>query len=206
MQNLFQYSTYTEKITKKEKRILFVGLLHPIKGLDYLFEALSKLKKTRDDFQLDVVGYGPYENKYRQLVEKLNLINKVKFYGMKTKNDVANFMQNCDFLVFPSLVIPNIWEGWGIVLIEAIACGKPVITTTSNCKPGDFIVTDYGVLVPPKDSEALLKAIKYMLDNFNKYPTEDMIKYVRKNFSYKAVGRLLHRIYVQVLRDYKRVK
>jgi len=203
--NIVDTKTFYPIHCKKDteiKKILFVGLLHPVKGIPYLLNALGELQKKREDFHLDIVGYGPYKDVYERMVVNLGLSDKVSFHGMKTKNEVAKFMQKCDFLVFPSLVLPDIQEGFGIVLIEALACGKPVITT-SNCERGNMIVTEYGVLVPPEDFQSLLKAIEYMLDNFQRHPTQEVIKYVRKNFSYKAVGRLLHNHYIRAVEKFK---
>jgi len=185
------------------KKILFVGRLHPVKGIEYLLDALGELRKKRDDFELDIVGYGAYEDEYKKKALDLGLSKKVKFHGKKTKTEVAKFMQECDFLVFPSLVIPNIEEGWGIVLVEALACGRPVVTTTSECEAGEIGIKEYGILVPPRDTNSLLKAIDYMLDNYYKYPSEEVVRYVRRYLSPEAIGKMLHRIYVEVAEKYR---
>lgn len=197
------YPSSRERDIKTEKRMLFVGSLHPIKGISYLLNALGMLQEKRSDFHLDIVGYGPYRMEYEQLVSDLGLSNQVKFHGMKRKEEVSEFMRECDFLIFPSLILPNVWEGFGIVLIEALACGKPVITT-SNCKPKEIINKDYGILIPPKDTQALLEAIEYMLNHFRDYPSEENAQYVRSRFSHEAGGNLLHETYVQVLEEYKK--
>jgi len=177
----------------KTKRILFVGRLHPIKGIDYLLDALAKLLKSRSDFHLDIIGYGAYEEEYKRLTNCLGLSDKVKFHGRKRKEEIAEFMRNCDFFVLPS-----VWEAFGVVVIEAMACGKPVIAT--SCGQREIINEETGLLVPPKDSKALAEAIDYMLDHYRDYSPEKISRYVSKRFRPEVVGRWLHETYLEVIR------
>ena len=164
-----------------------------MKGIPYLLNALAVLKKKREDFHLDVVGYGPYREEYERMVINLGLSDKVKFHGMKTKREVAKFIKECEFLVLPSL-----YESFGIVLLEAMACGKPVITTLSGGQK-EFVNENTGILVPAKDVNALASAIDYMLDNYHKYSPQRISKYVREAFSYKTIGKLLYNAYIELL-------
>jgi len=181
---------------KRYKKILFVGGLHPVKGLNYLLVALKQLRKKRSDFLLDVVGDGPFKNKYEKLARDLDIDDIVTFHGQKSKEEVVDFMRECDFLVLPS-----VWEAFGIVLIEAMACGKPVVAT--SCGQREIVNERTGILVPPKNSTALANAIDYMLDNCQNYSSHEIARYVKEKFSYKAVGKLLHRMYLQVLQEYR---
>lgn len=194
--NLFYPSHSNDKMDYK--KILFVGGLHPVKGISYLLHALRKLEEKRSDFFLDIVGDGaPYRNEYEQQAKDLGIADKVKFHGRKSKEEVAEFMRKCDFLVLPS-----VWEAFGIVLIEAMACGKPVIATA--CGQKEIIKENNGILVPPKDVQALAQAVEYILDHYQKYSSEDISQYVRDKFSYEAVGKILHETYVQVLKEYQK--
>jgi len=178
------------------KKILFVGSLHPVKGIPYLLDAIARINKKRSDFFLDIIGDGPYREHYEQLTQKLEITDKVKFHGLKRREDVLKFMQECDFLILPS-----IWEVFGIVLIEAMACGKPVIATA--CGQKEIINKKTGIIVPPQNSKALAEAIEYMLDNLKKYKSLEIVKHVDRNFSYQAVGRILHKTYAQIVEEWR---
>jgi glycosyltransferase involved in cell wall biosynthesis len=157
-----------------------------------LLEALSLISRRRKDFALDIVGDGPYKREYEELTRKLGLDGTVKFHGVRTGVEVARFMMDCDFLVQPSL-----WETFGVVYIEAMACGKPVIA--SNIPgPNEFINADVGILVPPKDVDALAKAINFMLDHHGDYSSEKVSRYARERFSCEVVGRMLNEVYEEV--------
>ena len=175
------------------KRLLFVGELAPRKGITYLLKALGLLKNKRKDFILDIVGYGSHEEEYKKLAWNLGISSIVRFGGRKNKKEVAELMQKCDFLILPSL-----YEPFGVVLIEAMACGKPVISTLSG-GPKEFVNEKRGILVPPGDPEALAEAIEYMLDHHQEYDQEEIARYVRGRFSYDAVGKNLHDAYIKLL-------
>lgn len=171
------------------KRMLLVALLSPVKGISYLLEALSKLKNKREDFVLDIVGDGPNREEYEELTRKMGLEGKVKFHGLKSKKEVAEFMRKCDFFILPSLT-----ETFGVVYIEAMACGKPIIASDLPVLR-ELINKERGILVPPEDIDTLKKAIDYMLDHYQDYSSEKISQYAKDNFSYETVGRMLLKIY-----------
>jgi len=182
---------------EERKHILLVALLTPIKGLPYLLEALARLKKKRDDFILDIVGDGPNRSEYEELTNKLGLRDIVSFHGLKTKQEVAEFMRQCDFFVLSSL-----WENLPCVLIEAMASGLPIVAT----KVGgihEIINEKVGVLVPPKDVKALTEAIDHMLDHYQDYSAREIAEYAFDRFSYEAVGRQLNEIYKELIANKK---
>ncbi|RLB00684.1 MAG: hypothetical protein DRG37_01910 [Deltaproteobacteria bacterium] len=182
-----------ELVTHKKKRILLVALLTPIKGIDYLFKALVRLKQERDDFILDIVGDGPSSSEYKSLSEKLGLTKMITFHGLKTKKEIASFMRNASFFVLPSL-----WENMPCVLVEAMACGLPLVTTRVGGIP-EIVDEKMGILVTPGDTDELYKALRYMLDNYNRYPRSEIAKYAHKNFSLQSVGSKLDSIYSKVI-------
>lgn len=171
------------------KRLLLVALLTPIKGVPYLLEALARLTEKRDDFVLDIVGDGPKRSDYEELARKLGLQDIVRFRGLKTKQEVVEFMRRCDIFVLPSL-----FETFGVVLVEALACGKPVIATDIG-GPKEIITEEVGKLVPSGDSESLAEAIGYMLDHHQEYTPERLVQYVRQRYSYEAIGKEWGRVY-----------
>ncbi len=190
------FSPPTARRAKEDgrKRLLVVALLDPKKGIPYLLEALAQLREKRNDFVLDIVGDGPNRAEYEELTRKLGLQDIVRFHGLKTKQEVAEFMKRCDIFVLPSL-----FETFGVVVIEALACGKPVIASGIG-GPNEILTDEIGKLVPPGNPEALAKALDYMLDHYGEYSSEALAQYVQERYSYQAVGREFARLYRAVLR------
>ena len=179
---------------KHGKKLLLVAGLTPVKGVPCLLEALAQLRQMRSDFSLDIVGDGPNRQDYEQLSANLGLDAAVAFHGQKAKEEVAAFMRNCDFYVQSSL-----WENLPCVLIEATACGKPVVATNVG-GTSEIVDSENGVLVPPDDAKALRDAVEYMLDNYQTYASEIIARHARDRFSYEAVGRMLDEVYRELVR------
>jgi len=184
--------TDARSVTSK-KKILFVGLLIPVKGVPFLLQAVSYLKGQRRDFVLDIIGNGTSRLEHEELARTLRVLDIVKFHGLVSKVKVGEFMRACDFLVAPSL-----HETFGVALVEAMACGKPVVATRSGGS-GEIVDDRVGVLVPPQDFKALAKAIDYMLDNCRSYSPEEIAQYAKEHFGYKAIGHKLDRIYSELV-------
>jgi glycosyltransferase involved in cell wall biosynthesis len=171
-----------------QKRILFVGSLNPIKGLPFLFHALVKLQKLKNNWRVDIVGDGPERREYEHLTATLGLAGKVTFHGLKSKLEVGEFMRQADLFILPSL-----WENLPCVMIEAMATGLPMIATLTGGIP-EIFHEELGTLVPPGDTDRLSSAlcrIMGSLDQFNRG------KIAQRALSYRpeAVGKLIHSIY-----------
>jgi glycosyltransferase involved in cell wall biosynthesis len=171
------------------KEVLFVGEISPRKGVGSLIEAFGIIARKRNDFVVNLVGYGSHEREYKKQVMERGLEAKVNFTGRKDKKEVAEIMQRSDFFVLPSP-----YEPFGVVLIEAMACGKPVIATSSGGPP-EFVNKEMGLLVPPGNPKALAEAIEYMLDHCDEYDSEKISSTIKERFSYKSIGKQLHDIY-----------
>jgi glycosyltransferase involved in cell wall biosynthesis len=188
-------SLFTQRDDPRKRMLLVTSLLIPQKGFPDLMDALNQLKQKRSDFTLDIVGeeVKPYD--YEELARSLGLEDVVRFHkGFRTSEEVGERMRYCDFFVQPSLM-----ETFGVVYIEAMACGKPVIGTDLSVLR-DIINEDTGLLVPPGDVEALKKAIEYMLDNYQNYSPEKIAQYVRVRFNYENVGDMLDQVYRESLK------
>ena len=137
-----------------EKRILFVGNLKPVKGLIYLIEAMRQLVVKRKTAHLHIIGYGPLEASLRRVVGEAGLQGHVHFEGEKNPNEIAFWMNACDLLCLPSLN-----EGVPNVVLEAQACGLPVVATNVGGIP-EVVVDDIaGILVDPGEPVKLFEAI-----------------------------------------------
>jgi glycosyltransferase involved in cell wall biosynthesis len=131
-----------------------VATLVPHKGHRYLLEAFKKIENG----YLLLVGNGPIKTDLDKIVFELGISNRVIFTGSQI--DVAPYMQVMDIVVLPSSEV----EGLGISLIEAMAVSKPVVATKIGGVPEVVDDGNTGLLVKPKDSDALTKAINTLLN------------------------------------------
>ena len=143
---------YAGSDTGTKGHLLFVGRLAAVKGLPVLFEALAIARKTRPDLRLTLIGDGPER---RALQAEASLLgDAVNFVGYQSQDAVALALQRAELLVLPSFA-----EGVPVVLMEAMAAGRPVVATRIAGIPE--LVEDgiSGILVPPGDAAALAKGI-----------------------------------------------
>ncbi len=147
-----------------EKVILFVGGLDPahyFKGVEYLVRAIPHIT-TDVPFKVVVVGRGSLQAEYRALAEKISVKDKVIFTGGVSDEALVKCYQMGYVTVLPSV---DQSESFGIVLVESMACGTPVITSDLPGVRSVYEKDVSGFAVPPKDERALAKKIQYMLNH-----------------------------------------
>lgn len=137
-----------------------VANLFPRKGYDYLLQALVQIKNTLPNIACLIIGEGPaaYQNQLHEFVEQNGLQSNVIFAGFQ--KNVNTFLN-----VFDVFVLPSILEGFGIVLLEAMALHKPIVASHVGGIPEIVTNDETGILVPPKDSNALAMAIVRLLSD-----------------------------------------
>jgi glycosyltransferase involved in cell wall biosynthesis len=136
----------------------FVGQLDERKGIDVLLAAFARVRRRVADARLVLAGRGPLQEMIASEVRRQNWNDAVLRPGFM--DDVVAVMQAIDILLLPSL-----WEGFGIVLIEAMAAGKPAIGTNTSSMPEIIVDGQTGYLVPPGDAEALARRAVELLQN-----------------------------------------
>ena len=143
------------EIKDDETMVLSVQRLVRKKGVDWLINAiLEVIKKSARNVRFIIVGEGPEKNELIELARKLKVSNSVDFTGFIASEEIARYYSASDILVLYSL-----YEQFGITLLEAMACGKPVISTRVGAIPEVVDHGKTGLLVPPKNPEALADAI-----------------------------------------------
>jgi glycosyltransferase involved in cell wall biosynthesis len=128
----------------------YVGRFVDEKGIDLLLKALSKLN---DDWRADLIGSGPARARLIELTRRLNLADRVRWLNWIPSSEIRDFYRTLDVLVLPSRTKPNWKEQFGRVLVEAMACGVPVIGSTCGEIPN--VVGDAGLSFLEGDVDAL---------------------------------------------------
>jgi glycosyltransferase involved in cell wall biosynthesis len=126
--------------------------LAPDKGLEYLIEAATILKRTERRFQIVIAGDGPVRARLHGLARDLGIADRVIFLGFR--EDVDDLLAACDLVVLPSLR-----EGLSIALLEAMAAGKPIIATSIGSHLELASQAEMARLVPPADAHAICASI-----------------------------------------------
>lgn len=136
-----------------------IGYFNEQKAQDDLLKAFKKVVNQRADTILFIVGWGRLENKLKNLVKRLELEQKVIFTGKLSQAQVFEILSITDLFVLSSH-----WEGFGIVLAEAMALGKPVISTDTDGSREVVVNGKTGILVPIKNPQILAEAILDLLE------------------------------------------
>lgn len=148
-----------------KKILLTVGQLRPRKGQDIVIEALAILKQKRNDFHYLVVGEGTFLNFLEELVSKNNLEKDVSFVGSIEGEELVKYFQACSIYIHTSRLINWKFEGFGIVYLEASACGKPIIASDAGGIRDAVLDNQTGLIVSPDDPAETAKAIEKLLNN-----------------------------------------
>ncbi len=194
----FQPTSKDERLLAKhnlkpdEKIILFVGGLdraHYFKGLEYLISAKCQILNSK----LLIVGDGDLKPHYKKMAADLKISDQIIFTDAIEIDDLPKYYNLANVLVLPSV---DRSEAFGIVLIEAMACGKPVIASDL---PGVRSVVDNGengFLVEPKNTSQLTEKINYLLNNLDiaKQFGENGRKKVEEKYDIQKVGEKLEKI------------
>jgi phosphatidylinositol alpha-1,6-mannosyltransferase len=148
-----------------EKIILSVGALKPRKGYHISIPAIAEVKEKYPDIKYYIVGGKPQEI-YSDLVKNLNLEKNVEFLQNLSDEELINLYHESDiFLLTPVTINNNDFEGFGLVYLEAGACGKPVIGTY-DCGAEDAIINnETGFLIPQNNIKKTVEAVLELLDN-----------------------------------------
>lgn len=168
-------------IQKDTKVIVNVSNLIESKGHKYLIQAMSKVVKNNPKVLCYIIGMGPCKEKLEKLIHSYQLENSLILLGWKPDQEIPYWLNACDLFVFPSL-----YESFGIVQIEAMACGKPVIATRNGGSEGVLTSTDYGTLCNIGNIDELTINI---LDGLEKSWSSNYIAQYAKHFEWKSVAK-----------------
>mgnify|MGYP003408026041 CR=1 FL=1 len=162
-------------------KYISVCLLDPKKKVENLIYAFKEVVKIYPNLLLEIGGDGPEKRKLESLVVDLKIVENVIFLGKLTRNEVREKISDSS-----AFVLSSEYETFGVVLVEALALGKPVIATMCG-GPESIVVAEVGVLVEKNSIAQLAKAMIEMFESYHKYDPNLIKKYCEDNFGEKIV-------------------
>lgn len=174
-----------------QKIVLYAGRLSYLKGVDILLNA-AKLYESKENIITIIAGNGALRKELKILSKKLELKN-VYFIGHKSHRTLKKLYNIADVFAMPSRQ-----EAFGLVAVEALACGLPVVCSEIGGMK-DFINKNVGKLIKSEDEKKLANALLYVIHNKHKYNKEDLSMYAKDNFAQEKTINKLMQLYNEVI-------
>jgi N-acetyl-alpha-D-glucosaminyl L-malate synthase BshA len=184
-----------DEFARREPLVLFVGSLIRRKGVHTLLEALAQVRAALGEYRLVLVGEGPEQADLAALAAELGITAAVEFAGFLAQDQVAAWMRRARLFVLPSTE-----EGQGVVLLEALASGTPVVASRVGGIP-EVLAEGTGCLVPPDDARALAAQIVAVLSDPQHWRqlSASGRRHVEARYSADAIGTCYRGLYAGVL-------
>lgn len=189
-------------VTKKRGDIFFLSVLdeyHEFKGLDVLLGAIKNAKKEMPDLKLVVGGEGALKDHYMNVSKSMGLCGNVEFVGSVPQEKLAEYYNSCNLFVLPSTDPTR--ETFGIVLLEAMACKRPVVATEIAGAAEDIKCNRAGVVVSPGDEEKLAEAMLCILKNQELSAKMGLAgrRMVEKKYNWRRVAEQTSKLYEELV-------
>jgi N-acetyl-alpha-D-glucosaminyl L-malate synthase BshA len=184
------------KIKDNEILILFVGYLDTFKGIFELINAFYEINKKSTNFKLMMVGEGPKDDELKRIISQLHLEKYVIFTGKIFPTNIHKYYQAADIFVLPSYS-----EGLPLSILEAMACGLPIVTTNVGGIPEVVKNGENGFIIPSKNRQLLaqkLEIIAYNLDLRKKFGFKST-EIIIKEFSIEKKVEELAKLYEELI-------
>lgn len=179
-------------------QILSVGYLIERKGFEYLIKAMPHVLKEHKNARLKIVGSGPLESKLKELIYELDLGDEVEIVKNVSDEELLMTYNSADLFVLPSIMdSQGNTEGLGVVLLEAMACGLPVVGSDVGGIPDILKDQETGILVNEKDVCKLGEVIILLFteEKLRKYLIENGSDKIRNNFNWSIIAGKYIKIY-----------
>lgn len=196
LSNVLNMPTITQEPMEREvkgDRFVSAGNLVSSKGYDVLINAFEIVLKTRPEATLLIMGAGPEEKKLKAQVKGLGLGDRIIFFGQYQRADFARELAKADVFALATKS-----ETFGVVFIEALSFGVPVVATHSG-GPEDIVDESNGVLVNVDDVQGLARAMTDMSENISCYDRSQIATVTRRRFSPERIAQRLTEIYESIL-------
>jgi phosphatidylinositol alpha-1,6-mannosyltransferase len=196
--NLFKPAPRDEDFRKQvgwqgKTVMLTVGRLQRRKGQDFLIKAMPELLKHKPDLHYAVVGRGELEKELRDSISELGLEKSVTLHTDFSDEQLVKAYQQCDFFILPNRSIGNDIEGFGMVLVEAQACGKYVIAGDSGGTKETMIRDATGNILDCSTPQQITKLLPFFLNRYMDTPVQEISKCADTRFNWGKHAREFHR-------------
>lgn len=181
-------------VKNNEFRFISAGNLKSSKGFDVLIRAFAEVEKVNPDIKLMIMGAGSEGQRLKKQVRDMGLENKISFFGIYAR---SQFVQ--ELLQSDAFVLATKSETFGVVFVEAMSCGLPVIATRSG-GPEDIVDESNGLLVDVDDEKGLAEAMLNIINNIGRYNKEDISNNTKLRFSSKEIAKQLTCIFEKICR------
>ncbi len=163
--------------------ILSIGRLEHEKGMDLVIQAFGRIRNEIPGASLRIVGKGPLEPMLREMASKVNVGENIHFLGKLTPGQILAELHQAKILAVASR-----FEAFGVVFIEAMSTGLPVLAARSG-GPDSFVTEGVGKLVKSDSAEAVYEGLKYIYTHYEEYDPASIREYVVDHFSRESVMR-----------------
>jgi glycosyltransferase involved in cell wall biosynthesis len=180
--------------------ILTAGRLVSIKGINYLIQSMPQILERFPKAKLVICGDGPEKRNLQKLAEDLNISEHILFTGYISHDEMIQYYRSADVFILPSIEIGGYKEGLGVVIIEAMACGTPVIGTNIGGIT-DIIKDDYnGLLIAERSPDDIAKKAVKILTNkeYAEQLKQNALATVNSKYSWSRVVEAFSQIYSQL--------
>jgi glycosyltransferase involved in cell wall biosynthesis len=194
--NTHQFYPAGEPILKRKKRILYVGRMVEKKGGAILINAYARVRKVVPEAELVMVGDGPLLKSYRDQATMLQV--PVEFLGIKTSVEVKHLLDSARTFCLPSVTAENgDAEGLGVVILEAQACGVPVVTSARGGAKEGLIHGETGFAFAEHDEDALVEYLVKLLtdDELVDRISQSSVQFIAKKFDIAVCTQILEAHY-----------
>lgn len=192
--DIFLHNFVQKKWDNTQPFELFTNsFLLPRKNVSLIIDAVKILHDRGVNVRLSIGGDGPEEHKLKSYVKNLGLESIISFRGKLFRNEVKQAIDECHCFVLASK-----YETFGVVLIESLACGRPVVITDSG-GPRDFITPEHGVVIENHDPVEMADAINHVMKHYGNYDQQKMVDYCRERFEKKKITGEILSVYRKVL-------
>ena len=190
--DIFKFESSNNKNTK-EFNFISVGNLIKHKRMHLTIKAFNKAFADQENINLTIIGGGPEHKNLEKLIKDLNLENRVRLTGRIERKEIAKHFKKSDCFVLASK-----GETFGVVFIEAMASGLPVIATRCG-GPEHFIKEEQGLLIEKDNLDQLVAAMKNMYQNIDNYNGKKIAQMTVEQFSPESVAEQITKVYEDVL-------
>lgn len=174
--------------------IIYAGRLIPEKHVDLLIRSISIIKEDKPDIKCRIIGEGPMKDELIELADELSISDNIDFMNfVSNQNDLYSYIKSSKVFILPSTR-----EGFGIVIIEANACGIPAVTINSSMNAAKSLIGEDNGLVSDDNPESLADTINQILDNNTNYK-DKCIEFAR-NYDWNMIADKTEKFYEKIMK------